>query len=83
LPSLNLRHFTGAITKGDKKDVNNNACVRQVNMVSNSGQFGTREGCKKLDSTEYTARINMVFHFKRNVGSNKTIVASGGNLYAI
>ncbi len=51
-------------------------------MISTSGQFSTREGYVKKDGVTYTARINMVYLFKRNVGANKTIIASGGNLYS-
>lgn len=82
MPSINIRQFFGNITKGDKKDVGEHACVRQKNMVCSQGQFSTREGYAKLDSTEYTARINLVFLFKRSVGGNKTLIGSGGNLYA-
>ena len=83
MPSISLKIFYGQNTKGDKKDVNDNACLRSKNMVATSGQFSTRSGYAKKDSTEYSARINMVFLFKRNVGADKTIIASGGNLYAI
>ena len=82
MASINIRQFYGNITKGDKKDVGEHACVRQKNMVCSQGLFKSREGYAKLDSTEYTARINLVFLFKRSVGSNKTLIASGGNLFS-
>ncbi len=83
MASLIIEHFFGANTKGDKKDVSEHACIRQKNMVSANGLFSTREGYKKLDSTEYSARINMVYYFKRSVGGNKTLVCAGGNIYAV
>lgn len=82
MASITLRHFLGMISKGDKKDVGEHACVRQKNMICSQGLFKTREGYKKIDSTEYTARINLIYNFHRNVGSNKTIICAGGNLYA-
>ena len=82
MSSITLRHFLGNVSVGDKKDLRDINCVRQKNCVCEAGLFKTREGYKKVDSTEYTARINLVYRFHRAVGSDLTIIGSGENLYS-
>lgn len=83
MPSISLKTFLGNVTVGDKKDLQDTNCIRQVNMVCQPNQLATRSGYKKLDSTEYTARINLIYTLKRPIGANKTLVCSGGNLYYV
>ena len=83
MASLTIDKFFGQNTKGDKKDVSEYACLRSKNMCCEQGLFKSRSGYKKLDGVTYTARINLVYRFKRVVGNDLTLVASGGNLYSV
>ena len=82
MPSQTIDRFLGSTTKGDKKDISEYSCVRQKNCVCTQGQFSTRSGYKKINSTEYGARINMVYGFKRITGSDKTLICAGGSLHS-
>ena len=82
MASLLIDKFFGQNTRGDKKDVSEYACLRQKNMVCNSGLFKTREGYKKLDGVTYAARINLLYFFKMPTGGTKTLICSGGSLHS-
>jgi len=82
MASLTIDKFFGQNTKGDKKDVSEYACLRSKNMCCEQGLFKSRSGYKKLDGVTYAARINLLYFFKMPTGGTKTLICSGGNLYA-
>jgi len=82
MPSQSIQHFYGNITKGDKKDVSEYSCIRQKNCVCTQGQFSTRSGYKKINSTEYGARANLLYYFKMPTGGTKTLICAGGSLHS-